>query len=858
MKTIAIAAGLLLAAGILIPISGQASSTDERAAQAADGAGQVSATPAEVKKAYSVKGQVIHAEDGSPAAYVTIAIFNTDKEMVAGTSTDENGHFETGIKKTGKYTAHFTSVGKTELKIEFAISTSERIADIGVIEMADGAETLSELVFVEQKQIITNEIDKLVYSVSDDVDAKTSNALDILRKVPRVTVDGDDAIRINGNTNFSIYVNGKPSKMFENQPGKLLKSLPAESIRKMEIISNPGAKYDAEGMGGILNIVMNNSSDTDGFSFNLHGNRSNKGQSFGAYTTARIGKFSISANYMYNRFNNKGVKQQSERINLTDENKYRLITDNVMNQKMQMHTASLETSYDIDTLNMITMSGTFNSYGFGLDNRNLVNMFTKDLIPVYSYGQRISGDGNICSGSANVNYQHISKRNSNSIFTLSYMFNANPSVSDNFYEIYDRTGDDPYVNALAANRRQYNKAATWEHIVQADYTTKFNGMHGLETGVKYILRDNTSQGTWSIKDGSGDWIPDTGTEKTDYLHRMNIAAAYAAYSVSLGQFGIKAGIRDEFTWQNVKYNNNGAMDFSTSFNDLVPSLTLSWQPSMFKSLNLSYNMRISRPGIHYLNPFRKESVAGEVTYGNPDIVSEKSHNISLEFSSFSAKFNINAALGYTFMNNSIASYMFIDEDGIINNTYDNLGRNHSIGLSLFANWNPNKNIRLYANGDLRYVTYSSTDNGNIHVAGLRNSGLTGSIFAGAQYSFWKGCRIGANGGYFAPSVSLLGSGFGGYFYSLNLGKSFLDDRLNIDLNLSNFAEDFIIYKNTERTGSLISSNTMHYPARMLVVNISYRIGNFKGGVNRVRKSIVNDSFKDKGENGMQNMPGQKN
>ena len=218
-------------------------------------------------------------------------------------TTDMEGRFEISLPAPGEYTLRISSTGRKEKILEFSVDDGKPSADFGKIFMENDADFLEAATVSAQVPFVKTEVDKLTYKISEDPDSQTSNALDMLRKVPRVTVDADDNIMVNGQGSFKIYVNGKPSNMFTSEPGKILKGMPAESIKRVEVISDPGAKYDAEGVGGILNIVMN-TKRADGYNVSLNAGGGNRNANAGAYGAVKIGKFSISANYGFNYMNN--------------------------------------------------------------------------------------------------------------------------------------------------------------------------------------------------------------------------------------------------------------------------------------------------------------------------------------------------------------------------------------------------------------------------------------------------------------------------------------------------------------------------------------------------------------------------
>ena len=217
---------------------------------------------------YKVSGTVKDSISKESEPMATLIVTGPAADSIVR-STDTEGRFEISLPASGKYSLRIISIGRKEKAVEFHLTEENPAADLGTIYVENDADFLEAATVSAQVPFIKTEVDKLTYKISEDPDAQTSNALDMLRKVPRVTVDADDNIMVNGQGNFKIYVNGKPSGMFSSQPGKILKGMPAESIKRVEVISDPGAKYDAEGVGGILNIVMN-AKRADGYNVSIN------------------------------------------------------------------------------------------------------------------------------------------------------------------------------------------------------------------------------------------------------------------------------------------------------------------------------------------------------------------------------------------------------------------------------------------------------------------------------------------------------------------------------------------------------------------------------------------------------------
>ena len=205
---------------------------------------------------FAVNGMVADST-GTGEAYATLRIYNladTTKAVRLGT-TAEDGSFSQSLPKAGKYVINISSVGKSPLKHDFEITKSMPVANLGTLTISDASTTLGEVEVVAQRPLVKTEIDRISYDIQADEDSKTNTIFEMLKKVPRVTVDGEDNIKVDGSSDFKIFKNGRPNSSWSSNPKEVLKSIPASMIKRIEVITEPGAKYDAEGVSGILNIV---------------------------------------------------------------------------------------------------------------------------------------------------------------------------------------------------------------------------------------------------------------------------------------------------------------------------------------------------------------------------------------------------------------------------------------------------------------------------------------------------------------------------------------------------------------------------------------------------------------------------
>ena len=786
-----------------------------------------------VQSPYSVKGVLADSlsKESEPYATIRIAFAKNPSKPVHMAITSDNGKFDEKLKEPGNYVITFSSVGKNTVQRNFTLTEKAPMANLGTILISEATEMLKGVEVVAQKPLVKAEIDKVTYSIEDDPDSKTNSTLEMLRKVPLVTVDGEDKIQVNGSSNFKIHVNGKPNTMMSNNPKEVLKSLPANSVNSIEVITEPGAKYDAEGIGGILNIITVTGSNMQGYTVSLNAGVYNQGYNAGAYGTVQVGKFTVTGNYSYNHNDSPEHTSFSNREDFTSD------TDKYLRQQSSgksggdFNFGSMEGSYEIDSLNLVSFS--MQMYGGNYDSKS--NSQTQMLNSIrehtYSYNTINRNKNLFGSIGANFDYQHSFKKKGEYL-TFSYRYNGSPNNSESYTE-YEEIKDYPYD---LRNQHYDNDARTDEHTFQLDYTNPISNMHNIDFGAKYILRNNKSESQY-FKEYNGEYqVDDNLTD--NFKQTQNILAAYGDYMLKWKKMGAKVGVRYEHTFMDVEYAKMPEKNFDAGFDDIVPSMMLSYQLAPTQTLRATYNMRISRPGIWYLNPFRDTSNPTHISYGNPDLETEKAHSVGLAFSSFSAKFNINANLGYSFVNNGIQTYSFIN-NGVMETTYGNIGHTHRTSLSLWMNWNPGKTTRISVNASGMYVDLRSDES----FLKQSNNGFQGNLFLNAQQTLPWDLRFSLYGGGNSPNISLQGKGSSISYYGFSLRRSFLKEkRLSVSLNTSNLFHKYLTFKNETVTDTFRSWSKSKLQQQSYGLNISWRFGELKTQVKKANRTIINDDL----------------
>ena len=714
----------------------------------------------------TVKGMLIDETLGESEPFVTIRVFKAGKseKPVAMFLTDENGQFSQEVKGKGKFDIVFSSVGKEDLKKSVELE-GKGILNLDTLYIKENATMLKGVEIVAQKPLVKMEVDKMSYNVADDEDSKSYTVLDMLRKVPMVTVDGQDNITVNGSSSFKVYVDGMPSVMFSSNPSMVFKSMPATAVKSIEVVTNPGAKYDAEGAAGVLNIVMNKQNpqaaqSLNGYNGTVRASAGTKQLGGSVFINGQQGKFSYSANVMtsYNKPGN--TKTETEQIQ-ANGNSQLLTSDN--NLKTPFTMGSLSLGYQIDSMSTLNLTAQVNSMSIKSSGNSMTTI--NGLTNNFSYGSTTDTKNSRTSFNGSLDYQRFFNQAHTKSLALTYQLDYNPTKTEmtNIFNTQSMTMD-------LTDRYSDNKNNTMSQTFQLDYTMPIATGHTLSLGSKFQLHDATADSKYYLK---GVYDPSSSSE---YEYKNSILAGYGEYAGNFNKFGIKAGLRYEYTWQDVEYHLGNGEDFKKNYGTLVPSASLQYTISQGSNLGLTYNMRISRPGISYLNPYVDKSNPIVLTYGNPELDVEKSHNLSLVYNLFTPKLMVNLNLHHNFVDNTISQYSFYDSDNLLNTTYGNIVQRHQTGLNGYVNYLVTKNTRLFFNGSLNYLDLQSD------ALEQSNSGWTFNAMVGLQQTLPWDLKLSAFAITSTKSYTLQGWSGGFNLLTGSLSKSLLKDKLTLSVS----------------------------------------------------------------------------
>ena len=684
---------------------------------------------------------------------------------------------------------------------------------------------LESVVIKAQKQLIKQDIDRIGYDVQTDEESKTQTVMDMLRKVPMVSVDGEDNITVKGNSNYKIYKNGHYDPNLSKNAKEVLKSMPASMVKRIEVITDPGAREDAEGVDAILNIVMMDGSKLDGITGVVSASY-NSLNNTNLYTslTGQMGKILLSVDYGYGGMSSKSTEnsQVTERTFLETGN--HLLAKSAGSNPGDIHYANLNASYDLDSLNLLSASFGGYFYKLNVQGDGQQSLSNASDQPIYSFSNHYWMPGySHHSWNGRLDYEHKTRQKGERI-TLSYMLALTRQHTDQ-ENTYADLANAPFVytSSLQTERERFT-----EHTLQADWLRPLGKGHKLEIGTKYIDRNNNSHNTQDFR-GS---LP---TTENQFEHTTRVIAGYADYIYNSNKWSARAGLRYEFSYLKGCYPDASSSSFSHSLNDWVPQASLKYQLTESQSLKLNYTTSINRPGISYLNPAVVTSPS-VVQQGNPLLVSSHSQSIAMIYMYIGTRLTLQLAPSYRFSNGGIASIQTAKDD-VRYLTFDNIQRYRRFGFEQYVQWKPFDGTTLVVNNNLRYEHY---ENPNL---GYRTFGWSDNYYANlTQQLPWKlQLYISSYGkiGRSPSTVYNMQHSWFGYYFSLQ--RSFLkDDRLTVRLSANApFNKQWSMEADVVN-GDFYDHQTSWNRARSFSLSLTWRFGSLKASVKKTEHSIEND------------------
>lgn len=699
---------------------------------------------------------------------------------------------------------------------------------------------LGELVIEGEIPVVQTDGATLTYNVDEDPASKSSTALDMMRRVPMVSVDADGNILLNGSGAFKLQLNGVENPMLKQNAGVIMAAMPASMISKIEVITEPGAKEDAEGVAGVINIITERTAKQDGAGGSVGISVSNRTVTPTLYAIMKKNKVTFSANLNYDwSFAPQKSGDNTTMIyeGATPSERRTLLSEMQQEVKHQYVGGNIDMSWEPNPANLFTVGA--NVFYIGARVPELsgkYSMLDASGKPTFAYAEPGDGSLKVATISANASYRHNFSDKKNYL-VFSYLFNYGKTdlwlnrwfgESFNYFPTYDFTEQ----SSVSFNRG---------HTFQADYANDFGSeKHLLEVGAKAVLRHNGANSDYRYYLDKG-MAPDVPDSFESIAQPQDIYAAYGSYTGKFGKFGVTGGLRYEHTRFGITNRVGNTGSFINRLNDVVPNLALTWNRNQMSSLRLAYQMRITRPSIEQVNPFPLTFSQFEVREGNRYLKSERNHIVSLKYSAFGRVTGGSIGVEFKANNNAISNYTFIRQTSsgeTVVVSFANIGKEYQASLTGFFTWSIIKNMRLNINGSLSHV--------NLKAPGYEysNHGWDGYIGGDWQYTIAEVYRLSAYGSWSARDINLQGYNPAFYYYGISATRDFLADRsLTLGISAANFCSTKMKFKShTHTPGVDITSVAFNRSFWKVALSLTWKFGTLNNQIKKTGVEILNDDI----------------
>jgi len=751
----------------------------------------------------------------APIDYATISLVRVkDNKSVNGAVTDAKGKVTLQNVAPDQYKLSIGFMGYKNKTVMLKTSPEKPDLNAGTIYISGTQSDLKEVAIVGKTPMIENKIDKVVYNAEQDVTTAGANASDVMRKVPMVTVDIDGNPTLRGSA-VRVLINGKPSGTMSNSVSDALKMIPAEEIKSVEVITSPSAKYDAEGAGGIINIITKKKT-AQGINGNASvsaGTRQNNGN---FSLNGKKGRLGITSNF--------GVQYaipQDTKVVLVNDNytaNTSLVQDGFTKAKRYGYNGSVGLDYDINAYNSLSTNIKYNDFTTGSDGS--LGVISRVVDTTVNYNRFSKNNMSFKNVDWSADYRRTTKKEGEE-FTVSGQASFGRNTSDyNTYNIFQN--GQTSVPVIGDNTGKNN-----EYTVQTDYTYPFSKGVILETGLKGIFRTIKSK---------------YESSEQDFDYNQDVGAAYGVLSFKLAKtIDVKGGLRAEYT--DISGVSGSSLNFNNDYFNLFPSAIISKKMKGNSTLKLSYNRRMQRPSLNYLNPFLNRTDPQNQSQGNPSLSPELTDLVELGYSTFIKGSVINASIFYRSTMDVIES-IYVPDQKLT--TYSNVGNNRSYGANVFGSYNPLPKWTLMGNFSVSTYNVRNSDSG-VSTGNYANY----TVFARSAVAFTGGWNTEVFGVYNGRKKTFQGTSGAMAFYGGAFKKDIMKKQATVGVNVLNpFNRDLHI--RTENKGAtFLQSTNIYYPLRSFGVSFSYKFGKVTFSQPKKKKGVNNDDLKqDEGAGGM--------
>ncbi len=765
-----------------------------------------------------IVGKVKDKNEHVPMQYTNVVLYHLpDSTMVNGTITGKEGNFKLKGIKPGKYFLKIHFIGFHVQTIgNIRITKTKKEVHLPVIYLEPVASSLKGVEVKASRSRISYQVDKKVVNVTKDLMASAGSAIDVLENVPSIDVDLEGNVSLRGSSNFTVLINGRPSVLEGNDA---LQQIPASSIQRIEIITNPSAKYDPEGVGGIINVILKKGKNL-GLNGMVNASVGTKNKYRGnillGYRTKKINAF-ISADGSYRDFNMKVTSDDQTFYPDTTRFRHTLI-DGLRNRKGFGLSGGID--WYLNKKSTLSFSGKYGGYGFGMDNLSRRYIYT-DPVSNDAYSKSLSHSDrwghyyNVQS-----DFLHHFNEHGHQIELFAFYSNKGSDDQENQSDyITDSFWND--IGMEPSSLRTQTRDTSSDFRIKADYTLPVGKKGKFEAG--YQSRFYSEDGNYiyeTFDTAGGGWQPNPDYNNRVHFKR-NIHSAYVSYKNLYKSWGYEAGLRTEYTDRSVE-NSNGKTPFTFTRFDFFPSVHLSYQLPKNYQIYTSYSRRIRRPGQWNLNPFPMIIDPYNIRIGNPELKPEYIDSYELGLQKIFSKSFLSFEGYYRRTTNKITRIRVLDTAGVIIHTSKNLNKDYAAGAELMANLKIVKWFSLNASFNI----YNYRLEGSLEGEDVVSNSVNWSLRTTASFYLKGNFRIQWMGIYRSPTTTLQGTRKGFFYTNLAVRKDFFKRKLNLTLS----ARDLLgtaRYESTASGKGFYSHMTFEREWPIVTLNVSYIINNYR-------------------------------
>ncbi len=781
-----------------------------------------------------ISGAVVDSVGHKGVEFASVALYNvSDNKVVDGTTADESGKFSMTKLAPGEYKLLISFIGYKEKTLNHIKVEKGKDIELGNIVLSANVQNLAEVTITGEKSMVEEKVDRLVYNAEKDITSKGGDAADLLRKVPMLSVDLDGNVSLRGSSNIRVLVNNKPSTIIASNVADALKQIPADMIKTVEVITSPSAKYDAEGSGGIINIITKKN-NLQGLTLNVDSGVGNRGTNLGLNGSYRKGKMGFTLGGFGRAFYNK-ADSYLDQTTFSQGNSFLTRQDATAKDRGMFGHYSLGWDYDLGKNQALSAGVRYGTRNF-LQKQNLnINQFENEVLDRTS--QR-KVDRKDLSGTVDVN--------------LDYIKTFKPQQEWSISTLYSRTGltnkfDTDYLGeggGVTGGLKNENKNYNSEFTLQTDYTTPIKKNQALEFGMKGIFRTVNSDYKYLVAATAGNYLMDPSNPAGSLNYSQNVGAGYVSYTLSTNnKYTFKVGTRYEFTGITADLGDKGDISIP-NYSNLVPSINVSKALSGSTTLKAGYNRRIQRPGIQQLNPNVNLANPQNISTGNPLLNPELTDNFEVAVSTNIKKTYLNVSAFARQTNNSITQVrMAVDTlAGAIVTTFENIGKQRAYGMNVFANvyltskWTVNGSLDI-----LHAYMEGQTTNAEGLSEAVNNSGFNYGGRLMSQIQLRQGWGVQAFGFYRGNEVQLQGSRTGFYMYSLGFKKELPNKKGSVGFAAENFLTKGVRFTSDLSSPQFNQSSVTQLYNRNFKITFNYSIGKMSFNAPKKKTKSVNNN-----------------